>query len=161
MPRKRQQDGPIIPGSNGSMKRPAPPVELEPREKRIWRDIVASLPADWFTTSQPVLTELCRHIRYSNELAVDVAQARTAIDQIKMMPEPPLKLLLAAMRDYRILLRSHGYQSERVANLSTKLRLSPQSRYQASTAQVRATEEPAGPEPWNDWAGADDDPPVQ
>jgi hypothetical protein len=39
MPEKREQQngGPIIPGC--PVKRPAPPADLEPREKVIWRDL--------------------------------------------------------------------------------------------------------------------------
>jgi hypothetical protein len=160
MPRKQDASGPLIPGR--PVKRPAPPPGLDdPREKRIWRDIVASLPADWFQTSQPVLRQLVQHIRISNDLTGDIERARGAVDKILSMPEPPAKLLVAATREFRAALRAHILQSQRISALSTSLRLTPQSRYQASVAQVRGREEPKGPEPWNDWANADDDPPLQ
>jgi hypothetical protein len=163
MPRKRQQGAlsPIIPGSNG--KRPAPPPELTPREKVVWRDLTKRLPADWFTTSQPVLRELVRHIVLADDAHQVVARAQAAVDEILRMPEPPpAKLLVAATRELRASLRTHVLQSQRISALSTTLRLTPQARYQPSTAKIRATEEPAGVAPWNDWnPGEDDDPPMQ
>jgi hypothetical protein len=151
MPRQRQQDawGPIIPGRRS--KRPGPPVELEPREKRIWRDIVQSLPPDWFATSQPVLKELVYHIRIADDLRGDIRRAQATVDEILRMPEPAAKLLVAATKELRAALRTHVLQSQRMSALSTSLRLTPQSRYQASTAKVRSAEETAGIDPWLDW----------
>jgi hypothetical protein len=68
------------------------------------------LPRDWFGGSLPVLVQLVRHIKLSNDMAGDVARARAAIDEIQKMPEPPLKLLLAAMKEYRVLARCHAQQ---------------------------------------------------
>jgi hypothetical protein len=145
--RTMPRTSPFIPG-NG--KRPPPPAGLDAREAAIWRQITKRLPVDWFV-AEPLLKELCRHIRICDDLAGDIARARAAVDEIRGMPEPPAKLLLAAMREYRALLRAHGYQSERVTNLSTKLRLAPQSRYAPKTAKTRAMETDAGVPPWLDW----------
>ena len=50
------------------------------------------------------------------------------------------------------LLRSHGYQTERIGNLSTKLRLTKQSRYDASSAYRAAKDAgSAMKKPWLDW----------
>ena len=151
MPRQNQYTaaGPIIPGNE---RRPSPPAQLDTRERRIWSAITARLPADWITAeSQPMLTELCRHIRIADDLAVDRALARAAIDEIRKMPEPDAKSLAEATREYRAVLRAHGYQTERIGNLSTKLRLTPQARYAPSTAKREAGKVIEGPEPWNDW----------
>jgi hypothetical protein len=159
MPQKREQDGlgPILPGSNG--KRPPPPAELNPREKVIWRDIAKRLPADWFQTSQPVLKELCQHIRLADDLMEDVRRAQAVVDELRGTPGPAdVKLLVAALRELRAALRAHLLQSGQIISLSTKLRLTPQSRYAPSTAKVRAGETSDGIEPWNDWGN---DPPVQ
>ena len=55
------------------------------------------------------------------------------------------------MQEYRAILRAHAYQSERIANLSTKLRLSPQSRYAPSSAKRAAAKTLEEPHPWEDW----------
>ena len=149
MPKKREQNGgPIIPGST---KRPPPPTDLEPREKVIWRDLAARLPPDWFATSQSVLKELVRHVRLSDDLMGDIKRAQAAVDEVLRMPEPPAKLLVAATRELRASLRTHVLQSQRIGALSTQLRLTPQSRYQPTTAKAKAMETPEGIDPWLDW----------
>jgi hypothetical protein len=139
---------PIIPGSK--RKRPAPPPQLNAREAQIWTEITARLPAEWFTASAPLLKELTRHIRLADDLAEDLARAQTALDELRQMPEPPAKLLREATKDCRALLRMHGFQSQRIGSLSTKLRLTPQARYAPSVAKTAATATSC-PEPWNDW----------
>jgi hypothetical protein len=150
MPRKNQYaSGPIIPGNE---RRPSPPAQLDTRERRIWSTITARLPADWVTAeSEPMLKELVRHIRIADDLWVDLAHARAAIDELRKMPEPSAEALAEATQEYRAVLRAHGYQTERIGNLSTKLRLTPQARYAPSTAKREAAKVIEGPEPWLDW----------
>jgi hypothetical protein len=150
MPRN-SESSPLIPFIPGKRRaRPAPPPELNTREAEIWTEITARLPANWFMASAPLLKELCRHVRIADDLSEDIARAQDAIDELRKMPEPPAKLLAAAMREYRVLLRMHGLQSQRIAVLGTKLRLTPQSRYAPSVAGT-AAKEISSPEPWNDW----------
>jgi hypothetical protein len=158
MPRKNQYTSvtPFIPGIE---RRPSPPAQLDARERAIWTKIAASLPADWFTAeAQPMLKELCRHIHHADNLATDLELARAAIDEFRKMPEPPAELLAEATQEYRAVLRAHAYQSERIANLSTKLRLSPQSRYAPSSAKREAAKTIEGIPPWEDWGNDRADP---
>jgi hypothetical protein len=150
MPRRNQYAaGPIIPGNE---RRPSPPAQLDARERAIWSKITARLTAEWFTAeTQPMLTELCRHIRNADDLRADLALARAAIDEIRKTPEPDAEALATATQEYRAVLRAHGYQSERIGNLATKLRLTPQARYAPSTAKRAAGKVIEGPEPWLDW----------
>jgi hypothetical protein len=148
----RQNGGPIVPGT---IKRPSPPPELDAREAVIWRRVTKRLPADWINSGAPLFVELCRHIGFAAALKEDIALARAAIDALRTAEQPASKLLLDATKDFRALLRLHALESQQIGTLSTKLRLTPQSRYQSSTAKVRATE-PEGPEPWNDWQVDDD-----
>jgi hypothetical protein len=150
----RTNGGPIIPGS---IKRPTPPPELDAREATIWRRVTKRLPSDWVSNGAPLFGELCRHIGFSAALKEDITLARAAINALRTAEQPASKLLLDATKDYRALLRLHALQSQQVGTLSTKLRLTPQSRYQSSTAKVRATEEPEGIAPWNDWGNSDSD----
>jgi hypothetical protein len=151
MPRIRQPDtlSPFIPGTPA--RRPPPPAQLDVREKRTWTQITKSLPPDWFLASWPVLMELCRHIRLSEDLRRDIACARTAIDEFRRMPEPPLKLLLEASKQYRAWLRLHAQQTQRIGALATKLRLTPQSRYEKSVAATAARMTDEEIPPWRDW----------
>jgi hypothetical protein len=150
MPRRNQYtSSPIIPGNE---RRPSPPAQLDARERTIWTKITARLPANWITAeAQPMLKELVRHLCIADDLAADLALARAAIDEIRKMPEPSSEALAEATQEYRAVLRAHGYQTERIGNLSTKLRLTPQARYAPSSAQREAAKVIEGPEPWLDW----------
>jgi hypothetical protein len=150
MPRRNQYaSGPIIPGNE---RRPPPPAQLDARERAIWTKITARLTAEWFTADNaPLLKELCRHIRHADDLSVDLALARAAIDELRKTPGPDSEELAEVTQEYRAVLRAHGYQSERIGNLATKLRLTPQARYAPSTAKREAAKVLEGPEPWNDW----------
>jgi hypothetical protein len=147
--------GPIIPGSD----RTAPPRELRPAECLIWNRIVARLPADWFTAeNEPLLKELCRHIAFADELVVKLdgfRQKITALDEQVMADgvddKHRLKLIDKLSNRFNVLLRMHGYQSERIGNLATKLRLTNQSRYQSQKAHDQAARTAPGPKPWENW----------
>jgi hypothetical protein len=153
MARTSQNGGPILPGTT---KRPSPPPGLDAREAVIWRQVTKRLPADWVNVGEPLFRELCRHIALANTLMEDIARARARIDELRTSEQPTSKLLLDAMKNYRVLLRLHALQSQQIGTLSTKLRLTPQARYQPSTAKARATEELEGIAPWNDWGNSDD-----
>jgi hypothetical protein len=72
--------------------------------------------------------------------AIEQVRARLAEVEIGSKEERSLSRQLAS------LLRSHGKQSSAIANLSTKLRLTPQARQSARRAdQVRNR---TGPRPW-------------
>lgn len=143
--------------------RPSPPEELEPEQRAEWEAITARLPVDWFTGENiPMLKELCRHITYARELARQVAKLRADIqavtegstaDTAGSMGVAERRKIQAELRDELCrLLRSHGYQTERIGNLSTKLRLTKQSRYDASSA-YRAAKDAGSTmkKPWLDW----------
>ena len=125
-------------------KPPPPPTDLEPEEQAEWLAITARLPADWFTGENvPMLRELCRHICYSRELA----------RQIAPLWKRPLDSVVVR-RELSTLLRAHGFQSERIGNLSTKLRLTQQSRAMRSADKAGVAAKNAGsgrPKPWEDW----------
>jgi hypothetical protein len=130
--------GPWVPG-----ERPPPPPELDPVEQEAWRAITARLPADFSTAeNKPMLKELVRHVRFADELAADL---QSGLAEVAAGSDPgPIKLkALAALRkEQRELLRAHGYQTERIGNLSTKLRLTPQARQSARRGTSRLARSP-------------------
>jgi hypothetical protein len=52
-------------------------------------------------------------------------------------------------------MRMHGYQTERIGNLSTKLRLTKASRFtrDAEAAAIASRNAPGDVPPWEDWPG--------
>ena len=148
---------PMIPDQS-----PPPPEELEPDQQLEWKAITARLPVDWFTGENiPMLKELCRHITYARELARQIVKVRAEIQAFMEGSAADTagsgvaerRKIQAGLRDELCrLLRSHGYQTERIGNLSTKLRLTKQSRYDASSA-YRAAKDAGSTmkKPWLDW----------
>jgi hypothetical protein len=103
-----------------------------------------------------LLKELCRHIRYANDLDWELATVRAALAKVdsgsasinvRSREVAPLR------RNFHLLLRAHGYQSERIGNLATKLRLTNQAKIVVSTAAKKAKSmpPPGQPLPWEDW----------
>jgi hypothetical protein len=130
-------DGPIIP-----TQRVPPPADLTLAQQKIWRSIVASVARDWFGDVTPLLTELVAHIDFARMLAGGIEEVRAKLAELELGS----KEHKALSRQLAGLLRSHGVQSSAIASLSTKLRLTPQSRQSARRAdQVRAR---TGPRPW-------------
>jgi hypothetical protein len=145
---------PYFPGA-----RFAAPVDLDPAERAIWNRIVDGLPGDWFSSSnEPLLKNLCRHIRNSDLLAIDIGRYRQDVEQARQR-EAAASEPKAIAREQRLrmqletLLRrtlvSHGYQSDRVVRLSTKLRLSKMAQYQRADAAAAAPK--SDNRPWEDW----------
>lgn len=143
-------DSPIIPG----VRRLAP-GELESAEVKVWNEIVGELPPDWFTgDNAPLLKELCRHIAYADELAAEMKSVKVKIAALRLEPGPVAAKTKAVDQQRKVLhslLRLHGYQSERIGNLATKLRMTNQSRYQAQKANDQHARASSGPKPWENW----------
>ena len=145
--------GAVVPGE--PIQPPDPPPELGDAEQAIWRGITGKMPPGWFSADNvPMLKELCRHIRHADELAADLEVVREALAAIKerITADPALLEQTLELTKSRInLMRAHGYQSERIGNLSTKLRLTNQSRYEAIKADRERRDVPTMPRPWEDW----------
>jgi len=130
-------NGPIIPS-----RRASPPKDLTRKQQAIWREIVSAVDRDWFNDVTPLLTELVAHIDYARMIAGAIEQVRARLAEVEIGSKEERSL----SRQLASLLRSHGKQSSAIANLSTKLRLTPQARQSARRAdQVRNR---TGPRPW-------------
>jgi hypothetical protein len=143
--RKSAEDlGPIIPGAE---RRPPPPDDLEPAEQGHWVAITAALPPDWFNGgSAPLLKQLVRHIHLADELAQDVTRLRGELAVAKP------KARSNALRELLCAQRAAGFESDRIASLSTKLKLTLKSRYARSDAAYAGVKGTATfPDPWTDW----------
>lgn|SRR5262245_526958 len=109
-------------GPNGiqSIRRPEPPKELNPRAAQEWRDIVNRMPPDWFPReTHPMLSQLCRLVVRSNQ----ISRMIEAIDDLDGEN--------FNARQFRLLLVAEQRVSEAISRLSTKMRISQQSSYDA------------------------------
>jgi hypothetical protein len=104
--------------------RPEPPSSLSPGEKRTWREIVASLRADWFEPENlPLLAEYIRYATLSTRLACELRGIEVSDPRFA----PLCRQKLAA--------------GNSLLRLATKLRLTIQS------STTTRTDKHAGPRP--------------
>lgn len=116
-----------------SWQRLEPPDTLSPTQAALWREIVATKPAEWFKSdAAPVLEAYVRAIENAR---------RT---QIALDATDPTDIT-----SYRIFADLAMKQANVIAQLATKLRLTPQSRYGArSAATADARTAPEIKKPW-------------
>ena len=113
---------------HGIPQHPEPPAELTPEQAKEWREIVTRLPVDWFSRAVwPLLCAYCRHI----------CNARHIAGLIEAAHKGDLSDRKAVMRFNR-LLGMQERQSSALMGLATRMRLTNQSRYTASSAATAA-----------------------
>lgn len=106
----------------GLPEKPEPPNYLSALEADIWRDTVATKPADWFMRdSQPILAQYCKAVVLHRDLSAKLER----IDIESAEPKDLEKLVSMVCKVAAL-----------ASNLATKLRLTQQSRY---TPQAAAT----------------------
>lgn len=147
----------VVPGGAVAYmpQRPEPPKELSREGKVAWRSYVARMPADWFTDETlPMLLELCRSVvksaRFEAELEELTGRSKGLAKRLRE-EEPDLSPRLMNQRIQihydRIydLNKLQQDQARMIATMSTKLRLTPQSRFDRKVAARVANEEPPAP----------------
>ena len=123
----------VMPGD-----RPKAPDELQPDEAAEWAKIVDRMPPDWFTVeTHPVLIQLCRQI----------CNARRIADELNRVKTGPLHEV-AHFDRFREWQKMLTQTSASIAILATKLRLTPQSRYDQKVAAMGVHKTEGRPKPW-------------
>jgi hypothetical protein len=95
------------------VRRPPPPGELSEAEREVWKETVATMPADWFRRAQfPLLIAYCRHVVRSALLAKMIADFKpewigeegglARLDKLLAMAERETRALNACARSMRI-----------------------------------------------------------
>ena len=144
------------------IERPAPPPDLNRDQADEWTTFVNRMPADWFGAEcHPLLASLCRHVCYSRQIAgelEDVEKGMRGFEQAVLRDDPEIKPgQLAALVELRLnrrseLTRLFNMHTASITSLSTKLRLTPQSKYHPDTIirnEVRGRSKPSKM-PWDD-----------
>ncbi len=122
MPRKSAASLAVVPGLR-TIPRLRPPRDLTPLQRSFFAHIVASKPADWFQASDlPLLVLLCRHLARADQI------------------EEQLRLIDPMYTEaFDALARMADRESQRIAMLMTRLRLTPQSRYRPDSGKAAAS----------------------
>jgi hypothetical protein len=118
-------------------QRLAPPEGMSEGEAQTWRAIVASMPADWFSTCWFMLRALVAHIQNAEALSVALADFRSTKDRHKRLQEwNRLTAMLAR-------------ETTAITNLSQKLRLAPRAKYTMERSTNIKSHTPNTPRPWD------------
>lgn len=105
---------PVATGVTTLIERPEAPLELTPEQADVWRQIVDSLPADWFPRETwPLLSQYCRH-------TIEARRIGQLIDQACALPD----LDVAA---YGELLKLQRQETGALKVLAASMRLAQQS----------------------------------
>jgi hypothetical protein len=123
-----------------AVKRPDPPATLSKAAAAEWQRIVGSMPADWFRPETlPLLEALCCAIVETKRLCDLTASFETS-----WMADPE------GLARYEKLVALGVKQASLVVLLSTKLRLTHQSRYTPTKAATTVRSHPllSGGAPW-------------
>lgn len=114
--------------------RPPPPRELSDRQRALWVQYTACKPVGWFTDETlPMLAALCSHVE-SFELIDKEFRGADLGDSEKL-------------KWFDQLAKLRVRESQAIACLSTKLRLTQQSRYTPQSAATASQRRP-GSAPW-------------
>ena len=102
----------------GAIKRPDPPSHLTDEQAGVWVSVVDNLPADWFPVDvHGTLEQYCRHVIASRKVAqlINQFEGDSSFE----------------IEEYDRLLKMQEREGRALSSLATRLRLTPQSRYQA------------------------------
>jgi hypothetical protein len=99
-----------------------PPDDLTAEQRVIWTKMVGDVRPDWFThENSPLLAQLCRHICSANKIEYDLQKLRR-----RRLTDSRTRFLFTE------LCKLMQAESRSIAALMTKLRLTPQSRFNYS-----------------------------
>ena len=102
-------------------RRLPPPADLTAVEAQIWNSVVATKPADWFQADcAPILVAYCKHI-----------STAMVLDEMIVGCEPEnLESVFFKLIDER------RKETSKIESCATKLRLTPQARYNAKNSHT-------------------------
>jgi hypothetical protein len=137
MPRKSAASLSVVQPLPGQ-KRPDPPEDLTDEQAVEWRKVVDRLPPDWFPAeSHQLLVAYVRHVVNARVIAGKIA----AFDRAWL--DDPDGLLM-----FDKLTMMGEREGRAISSLATRMRLTQQSRFQKTTATVKASDPNSTRKPW-------------
>ena len=104
---------------------PGAPKAFTPAQAAVWKSVVATKPADWFTAdSWPLLAQYCRHVVTADMLQRKIDASETLDD---MGVDTPVA-------EYQARLKMRDSESKIINALARSMRLTQQARLKAETA---------------------------
>ena len=139
-PQKDDKLNVIDGGFAGAAKRPDPPEYLPATHKKIWRQIVASEPVDFFQSQA------------TQEMLLDLVGHRAEIDRLNAVLYSFKNEWVKngeGFKRYNALIKARGNETSNYSKLATRLRLTNQSRYTPAAAAT-ASRNTAKVRPWEE-----------
>lgn len=122
-------------------RRYAPPKTLSDVEAKVWKSVVATKPADWFSEdSHPLLVAYCRSTVMADKIAVelDSLEATVAAATLGGDGMAGLTALTLTVKMRKELLAQRNAEVDKLVSLARSMRLSQQARYRGETATNKA-----------------------
>lgn len=122
-------------------QRPAAPKSLTKEQAKVWRAVVATKPAEWFTPDcHPLLIGYCRATVTADELSAEVE----AIAGLMRLPDDmasadEIKTYASLFKLRKELLKQRSAEVDKVQTLARSMRLTQQSRLKAEVANTAHT----------------------
>lgn len=105
------------------------PAELTTEQGKVWRDVIAAKPTDWFDSANaPLLLAYCRHVIEEKRLSQQINEFKT-----EWLTDDEY------VKRYDLLTRLHERQSKLALGLAKQMRLTQQSKYRADKANTGPT----------------------
>jgi hypothetical protein len=124
--------------SNMPGQRPVAPKSLTKEQVKVWRAVVATKPADWFTAdSHPLLIGYCRAVVMADQLSAEV-EAVAALIRLPAADASgdEIKSYATAFGLRKELLKQRSAEVDKITSLARSMRLTQQSRLKAETADT-------------------------
>ena len=112
-----------------AIERPKPPGELTPEQSAIWREVVNSMPADWFPRETlGLLSQYCRHAVSARRVAQLIASAESDSD--------------FDVEGYDRLLKMQEREGRAMSSLATRMRITQQATYDKTRKKPKQVSKP-------------------
>jgi hypothetical protein len=136
MPRGRRSPAAlaVVPVLAPGAGRPEPPPDLDPLEAKVWREVIAAVPAHWIDPAgQLILRRLAAQAAIAESLEVRIRDLRAQSQDDS--------------KEAGALAARHGLASKSIADLLMQLRATPKSRTVPRAAGPRVLQAPE----WRPW----------
>lgn len=137
MPRVSAAAQSVVGNGHGieTVRRPSPPSDLIPEEQKVWKEVVAGMPADWFPPeTHGLLTQYCR-------LTID-ARRHSILKHEYFRKKKEMSLTV-----YRRMIKEEVAITHEIHNLARSMRLSQGSTSRQEYVKKRPM---TTPRPWDD-----------
>ena len=136
-PRQKGASLEVVREDSNLSRLPEPPRHLSPQQQNLWREVVNTKPADWFTADTfPILEAYVQHCTSAQALS----------DRISRMEYEGTAFV--EMDEYEKLLKMRDRETKAAEARARAMRLTHQARWQPATAARKSEDSSGSKRPW-------------